>query len=138
MRRISKKHAARDRRATKARREWLRKQPACAICLLEAKRGDRSNHRIFPADDAHHIADRNASARQAIHEQIECPANWLAVCGAFGSNHHDLADSNNPSTCRMVWDAKRIFNPDEFKGKLLAELAPGKFGALARDMGLIK
>ena len=84
MNRTSNRHRSRNRAHAKCRAEYLAGKP-CAVC------------RKVPATEVHHIAGRNASARNAIAECYEDLRNWLPVCGSFQNNCHERIDKESPA-----------------------------------------
>ena len=109
MKRQAKKHQARNRRSADQRKAYLQGK-VCAVC------------RCFPASEVHHIAGRNAKARDSIAEQYEHIANWLPVCGMLGRNCHDIIDKQSPA----LWACVAKMEMNELDLNHLKKLRDGK------------
>jgi len=106
----------RNQNHAKERKAWLAGQ-WCSVCR---------RHR---ATEIHHIAGRNAAAKDAIAVLYEDPRNWLAVCGAFAGNCHDRIDKQVPAL--LACAAKMRLN--ELDIKFLRTLKPGRRFAFTLD-----
>ena len=84
MDRTGKKYKARNKKSAQARAEYIYGK-LCAVC------------RCHPATECHHLAGRNAKARDEVAAQYEHPANWLPVCGSFGRGCHEMVDKETPA-----------------------------------------
>ena len=110
LRRTRKKYATRNKAHAQHRGDWLRDR-LCQVC------GKRL------ADEVHHIAGRNAAARDSIAEKYEHQKNWLAVCRGC----HLIVDKESPAYTACA--AKLLAG--EFDLRYLQDLRPGRRFALS-------
>ena len=105
MRREAKKYKSRNAEYTRKRAAYLSGRK-CALCNK------------VRAEEVHHIAGRNAKARDSIAEKYESVANYLAVCRRC----HNVVDKESPALYATA--AKLILG--ELDLALLKELKTGR------------
>lgn len=113
----SRKHAAANDTAKRARDQYLAEHPLCFICVYEVKCLNTARRTINRATEVHHIASRDAK-RPSIFER---PENWCPICRR---PHHDMVTAEPAQTAQLVFDAKRFCTPDEANLPLLIVLRP--------------
>ena len=111
MRHQRKKYQRRNKTHAHSRKDWLRSKYCCQVCKQR------------PAREVHHIAGRNATARDSIAEKYEQQKNWLAVCRGC----HLIVDSESPAYTACA--AKLLAG--EFDLRYLQDLRPGRRFALS-------
>ena len=111
MKRQRPKYRQRNKTHAQARADWLRSKYCCQVCQQR------------PADEVHHIAGRNAAARNTIAEKYEQHKNWLAVCRGC----HIIVDKETPAYTACA--AKLLAG--ELDIRHLQDLRPGKRFALS-------
>ena len=84
MKRQNTRHAKRNKDYARQRQEWLIGK-RCAVC------------KRYWATEVHHIAGRNAKARDSVAKMYEDTRNWLPVCGAFHNDCHGRCDKESPA-----------------------------------------
>ena len=109
MKRQRAKYRQRNKTHAQARADWMRGR-SCQVC---SRKG---------ADEVHHIAGRNAAARDTIAEKYEQQKNWLAVCRGC----HIIVDKESPAYTACA--AKLLAG--ELDIRYLQDLRPGRRFAL--------
>ena len=109
MKRQSSKHAKRNRDYARQRQNWLIGK-RCAVCNR------------YWATEVHHIAGRNAKARDSVAAMYEDPRNWLPVCGAFYNDCHGRVDKESPALLACAAKMRR----GELDIIFLRSLRPGR------------
>lgn len=110
MRHQRKKYQRRNKAYAHSRADWLRGR-TCQVC------------RRCIACEVHHIAGRNAAARDSVAGRYEQQKNWLAVCRPC----HVLVDKESPAL--MACAAKLL--AAELDLRHLQDLRPGRRFALS-------
>jgi hypothetical protein len=104
-----RRNAARNEWAAARRRKYLLGKK-CAVC-----------NRHY-ATEVHHIAGRNAAAREQVFLRYEDPRNWLAVCGQFQLGCHERIDKESPA----LWVCAAKLQLKELDLEFLRELRQGR------------
>ena len=109
MKRQNNKHAKRNRDYARQRQNWLIGK-RCAVCNR------------YWATEVHHIAGRNAKARDSVAAMYEDTRNWLPVCGAFYNDCHGRVDKESPALLACAAKMRR----GELDIIFLRSLRPGR------------
>tara|TARA_R100000808_G_C2153609_1_gene163996 strand:+ start:2274 stop:2681 length:408 start_codon:yes stop_codon:yes gene_type:complete len=105
MKRVNTKYRSRNGRSAQERANWMYGKK-CQLC----------KHR--EATEVHHIAGRNAKARDDIYARYECQENWLASCRRC----HVMVDKETPA----YWACAAKMLEGELDLRHLQDLKPGK------------
>jgi len=106
MRSQSNKYRKRNKDHAQKRKSWGEEKNLCQVC----------NYRSVT--EVHHIAGRNAKARDEVAKRYECEKNWLAVCRRC----HSMIDKE----CPAYWACAAKMLAGELDLAHLQILSPGR------------